>query len=48
MELVHTYLTVSHPADVELYRDIYRRLWSAAIGPDAVNLIQGIAAELRG
>jgi len=49
VELVHTYLTVSHPADVELYRDIYRRLWSAAvIGPDAVNLIQGVAAELRG
>ncbi len=33
----------------ELYRDIYRRLWSTAtVGPDAVNLIQGVAAELRG
>jgi hypothetical protein len=49
VELVHTYLTVSHPADVQLYRDIYRRLWSTAtVGPDAVNLIQGVATELRG
>lgn len=49
VELVHIYLTVSHPADVQLYRDIYRRLWSTAtVGPDAVNLIQGVAAELRG
>ncbi|MGH3767137.1 MAG: helix-turn-helix domain-containing protein [Pseudonocardiaceae bacterium] len=49
VELVHTYMTVNHTADVELYRGIYRRLSSVAVtGADAVTLIQHIAAELTG
>lgn len=48
MELVHTYITVTNPVDVELYRDIYERLTTAAkVGPDAVALIERVATELR-
>lgn len=47
-ELVHNYVTVNDPTDIELYRDIYRRLTAAAAtGPDAMALIQRVAAELR-
>jgi hypothetical protein len=28
VELVHTYVTANHQVDVEMYRDIYRRLSS--------------------
>jgi len=49
VEMIHTYITVDNPADVELYRDIYRRLSTAAVtGHDAVALIQRVGAELRG
>lgn len=49
MELVHTYVTVNNPVDVELYRDIHCRLHAAAVvGPDAVALVRRVAAELRG
>ncbi|MGH3898931.1 MAG: helix-turn-helix domain-containing protein [Pseudonocardiaceae bacterium] len=48
VELVHTYVTVNHPADVALYRDIYHRLASAAVtGPDAVALMQRMTTRLR-
>lgn len=49
LELVHGYITVDHPIDVESYRDIYSRMViSALTGPDAVALIQRVASELRG
>jgi transcriptional regulator with XRE-family HTH domain len=49
IELVHTYVTANHPVDVALYQEIYRRLMTVAVtGPDAVALIQRVAAELRG
>lgn len=48
VELVHAGVRVTDPRDVELYQSLYARLWErAAKGPDAVALIQGVAAELR-
>lgn len=49
MELVHRPETVTDPRQVDLYRRIYDQMWQrAAIGPDAVALIQRVATELRG
>lgn len=48
VELVHTYVTASHPADVALYQDVFDKLRAAALtGPDVVALIQRVIAELR-
>jgi transcriptional regulator with XRE-family HTH domain len=48
-ELIHAVARIADPEDVELYRGLYDRLRErAARGPDAVALIQRIAAELRG
>jgi hypothetical protein len=48
VELVHRSETVTDPRQVGLYRDLYAKLWQrAATGPDAVALIQRVAAELR-
>lgn len=49
VELVHRSETVTDPRQADLYRDLYAKLWErAATGPDAVALIQRVAAELRG
>jgi transcriptional regulator with XRE-family HTH domain len=49
VELIHAGVRIADPEDVELYRGLYDRLRArAAKGPDAVALIQRIAAELRG
>lgn len=48
VELVHTYVTERDPAEVALYQELYERMASVATsGPDAVAMIQRIAAELR-
>ncbi len=48
VELVHTYITVSHPADVALYQQVFNKLRAVSvIGPDAAALIQRVASELR-
>lgn len=48
VELVHAGVRVTDPRDVELYRGLYTRLRErAARGPDAVVLIQRVAAEVR-
>ncbi len=48
VELIHASLKIADPEDVELYRSLYDRLRERAVrGPDAVVLIQRIAAELR-
>lgn len=49
MELAHKGESVMDVPQVDIYRRIYTKLWSAALtGRDAVALIQRIAAELRG
>lgn len=49
VELIHAGLRIADPEDVELYRGLYDRLRErAAKGPDAVAIIQRVAAELRG
>lgn len=49
MELIHAGVRIADPEDVELYRCLYDRLRErAAKGPDAVALIQRVAAGLRG
>lgn len=46
VELIHAGVRITDPEDVELYRRLYDRLWErAAKGPDAVALIQRVAAE---
>ncbi len=41
--------TLTDPADVTHFRELWERLWKAAVtGADAVALIQRVAAELRG
>ncbi|MGH3778873.1 MAG: helix-turn-helix domain-containing protein [Pseudonocardiaceae bacterium] len=48
IELVHRPETVANPRQVDLYRRLYDHMWRrAATGPDAVALIQRVAAELR-
>ncbi len=48
VELIHAGVRIADPEDVELYRNLYDRLWErTAKGPDAVTLIQRLAAELR-
>lgn len=48
VELVHTYVTTSHPADVALYHDMFDKLHTASItGPDVVVMTQGVASGLR-
>lgn len=48
VELVHRSETVTDPRQVDLYRDLYAKLWQrAATGPDAVELIQRVVADLR-
>ena len=48
VELVHRPETVTDPHQVDLYRRIYAQMWRrAAVGPDAVALIQRIAGDLR-
>ncbi|HEY6423829.1 MAG TPA: helix-turn-helix transcriptional regulator [Pseudonocardiaceae bacterium] len=48
VELIHTYVTASHPTDVALYQQVFNKLRAASvIGPDAIALIQRVASELR-
>lgn len=48
VELVHTYLTASHLADVALYQEVFNKLRAAAVaGPEVVALIQVVIAELK-
>lgn len=48
VEMVHGYATITEPHDVELYRDIFRRLNDAAVmGADAAALAQAITVELH-
>lgn len=48
VELVHTYVTASHPADVALYQQVFDKLRIASVASsDAVVLIQRVASELR-
>jgi transcriptional regulator with XRE-family HTH domain len=48
LELVHTYVTASHPADVALYHEVFDKLRTASItGPDVVAMMQCVASELR-
>lgn len=44
VELAHTYLTVNHPSDVALYRQLHERMADAAVtGADAAALIRRAA-----
>ena len=49
VELLHTYVTIRDPRDVQLYREAFELLRAAAVtGRDAVALVQRVAAEFRG
>jgi hypothetical protein len=44
VELAHTYLTVNHPSDVALYRQLHQRMAAAAVtGAEAAALIRRVA-----
>lgn len=41
--------TLTDPADVTHFRELWERLWkAAAVGDDAIELVQRVAAQLRG
>lgn len=48
IELTHTALTVTDPAQVDTYRRLYKRIWErSATDHEAVELIRRIRAGLR-
>jgi transcriptional regulator with XRE-family HTH domain len=48
IEMTHRGEMIDDPQQVDLYRNLYSRMWArSAVGPDAVALIQRVAADLR-